>query len=290
MMNRRQLLSTTAGMAFAALEAGPVRAGDTTPRHSLGHTEDLLTVYVKLAASLDDRMTIWWMDGIRYGVVDRRATILYGMKVGLFQRFFPQKDGSYKLAMFELTYYTDLATGGLLEEYQNPYTGVTNRVQHVRLGPDIRQVNSEGEAGPEDDDAIEYFSSRLGPPLLHGDGIWISSDVQAGIKLPFPKAPELRLNHYLTVHGLRSEVEDPSVYSAPASLGFHNIISWEPWMRMGNHPGHLMSGAAGRKLESMDELPDDYLAMAHKVHPKFIEDPLATLDARARKIVAETAT
>lgn len=288
MMNRRQLLSTTAGMALAVLESGSVRATDRISPQASGHPVDLLTAYVKLGASLDDRLTIWWMDGVRYGVVDRRAQILYGMKVGLFQRFFPQEDGSYKLAMFELTYYTDLVTGELLEDYENPFTGVTNHVQHVRLGPEIRQVNSQGDVAPKTD-VIENFSSRLGPPLFYGDGIWISSDIQAEIKLPFPNAPELRMNHYLTLHGKRSEVEDPSVVSAPASLSFHNIISWEPWMRMGDHPGHLMSQAFGRKLESLDELPGDYLTMARKVHPKFIEDPVATLDARVQKIVDETA-
>ncbi len=55
---------------------------------------------MKLAAALDDRLIIWWMDGVRYGVVDAQAEPLYGMKIGLFQRYFQQPGGFWKLAMF----------------------------------------------------------------------------------------------------------------------------------------------------------------------------------------------
>ena len=59
---------------------------------------------------------------------DGLATLLFGMKVGMFQRFIREPDGSFRVAMFELTYYTDLKTGRLLETFNNPYTGETNQV------------------------------------------------------------------------------------------------------------------------------------------------------------------
>ena len=55
-------------------------------------------------------------------------------------------------------------------------------------------------------------------------------------------------------------------------------------MRMGDHPGHLMSRAAGRKLESVDELPDHYMAMAKSEHAKYIVDPVATLEPLTRNL------
>jgi hypothetical protein len=53
---------------------------------------------------------------------------------------------------------------------------------------------------------------------------------------------------------------------------------------MGDHRGHLMSKAAGRKLEHIEDMPSDYLEMAHKVHPKLIEDPMATLVGKVAEI------
>jgi hypothetical protein len=201
----------------------------------------------------------------------------------MFHRFFQQPDGSYKLAMFELTYYTDLATGELLEEYENPYTGQTNRVMHVRLGPDVRHQTSTGLADPGDPMVHDYHSG-LGPALIRGDDVWIPTDVEATIRFPNPKAPEIILNHYTTVHGSLSDAIDPEVVSAPATLAFQNILKWEPWMRMGDHSGHMMSRAAGRKLESVDDLPADYLDMAAHVHPKLIADPIATLEKLTREL------
>jgi hypothetical protein len=266
------LLGTAGSIANASSEAG-----------ILDQPEDLLTAFMRLSGSLDDRLIIWWMEGLRYGVVDARAKLLFGMLVGMFHRFFRQPDGSYKLAMFELTYYTDLATGQLLEQFENPYTGETNRVSHVRLGPEVRHQTIEGIARP-DNPMVHDFNSTLGPPLIRGDDVWIPTDVEARIKFPKPTAPEIILNHYTTVHGRLSDALNPELASAPATLAFQNILKWEPFMRMGDHPGHLMSRAAGRKLESINELPDYYLAMAEKKHAKFIADPIATLEPLTRDL------
>jgi hypothetical protein len=247
-----------------------------------------LEVWMRLAAALDDRLVIWWMDGVRYAVVDSEARPIYGMKVGMFQRYFRQPDGYWKMAMFELTYYTDLETGRLLETYENPYTGATNTVRHVRLGPDIRHQTVEGQLADPDDEAMQSFlqnySTSLGPALINGDSLWLPTSVQARIVFPSPKAPDIRISHYTTAMGSLKQATDPEVVSAPCSLAFQNVLKWEPWMQMGEHRGHLMSKAAGRKLERVEDMPDDYLEMAYQQHPKLIADPLATLAGKVALI------
>ena len=63
-----------------------------------------------------------------------------------------------------------------------------------------------------------------------------------------------------------------------------HILKWEPWMRMADHPGTMMSRAAGRKLKDPNELPADYLEMARTVHPFLIKDPVETLSAKVGQI------
>jgi hypothetical protein len=281
LVNRRQTLWLLSAGGLALSAGGPASGGARSP--GLDDPDRLLTAFMRLAGSLDERLIIWWMDGLRYGIVDARAKLLFGMQVGMFHRFFRQPDGSYKLAMFELTYYTDLETGELLEEFSNPYTGDTDRVSHVRLGPEIRHQTVHGLADPENPMVHDYHS-QLGPALIRGDDVWIPTDVEATIRFPNPKAPEIRLNHYTTVHGQLSAALNPDLVSAPATLAFQNILKWEPFMRMGDRPGHMMSRAAGRKLESMDELPPAYLAMAKRQHAKLIADPVATLEPLTRDL------
>ncbi|MDH3977414.1 MAG: DUF1838 domain-containing protein [Gammaproteobacteria bacterium] len=287
MLNRRTMIQYALIAGYPYLLSGlPAKAANsdlTGP--DLADPEQLLTAYMRLAGSLDDRLVIWWMEGIRYGVVDARATALYGMKVGMFQRYFKQPDGSFKQAMFELTYYTDLATGELLETYENPYTSEQNKVRHVRLGPEIRHQTSSGISRP-DNPMVKQYNSSLGPALIRGDHIWIPIDVEATIQFPKPSAPTILINHYTTAHGKLSDALNGEIASAPCELNFQNVIKWEPWMKMGGHSGHMMSRAAGRKLESIEELPADYRQMAERQHGKYMSDPIKTLEKLAKKIQA----
>jgi len=282
MLSRREALGM--GLGYAGLGLGalaiapPAASASSSPRVTATGLPagTLLTTFMRLAASLDDRLVIWWMDGIRYGVVDAICRPLHGMKVGMFHQFERLPDGTFRFAIFELTYYTDLDTGALLQTYANPYTGQTDRVVHVRLGPTIRVQTAEGLTVPPDP-AIREYRSRLGRPTIQGDRIWLRTDVEARIVLPLPKAPEIILNHYTTMSGLIAEATDETRASVPAELSFENVIRWEPWMRMGDRPGHLMSRAIGRKLTAVEELPADYVALAGRMHPDYLRDPRGIL-------------
>jgi hypothetical protein len=283
MLNRRHFIYSSA--STAGLLAAPAFTSDLLGQPVRTLTpEQTLQAWMKLAGALDDRLVIWWMDGTRYGVVESHAKALYGMKVGIFQRYFEQPDGYWKLAMFELTYYTDLKTGKLLEQFHNPYTGDINKVRHVRLGPDIRHQTIAGQLADPDDKAVQTmlkdYVTTLGPAVISGDSLAIPSSVAARIDFPKPTAPDIRLNIYTTAMGKLSDAENPAVISAPCSFAFQNILKWEPWMNMGDHPGTMMSRATGRKLEDPDELPADYLEMARTVHPWLIKDPLESLAAK----------
>lgn len=262
-------------LAGSTLAAAPLaRAVATAPE--LSDPATLLEAYQRLSGSLDDRLVIWWMSGTRYGVVNAKAEALYGMEVGMFHRWYRQPDGSFKAAFLELTYYSDPMTGELLREFKNPYTGAINKVRHVRLGPEIRHLTAAGLAGP-DNPMVHDYRSKLGPAKINGSSLWIPSSVEATIRFPKPTAPEILLNIYTTVQGNLNDAMNRDLTSAPCSFEFHNVLKWEPWMEMGDHPGHMMSVASGRKLERLDDLPDNYLAMAKEVHSKYITDPSATM-------------
>ncbi len=154
---------------------------------------------------------------------------------------------------------------------------------YMRLGPEIRRQTSRGIARP-DNPMVTRYRSRLGPALVRGDDLWIPTDVEATIEFPKPAAPSILLNHYTTVHGRLSDALNPDLASAPCEFNFQNVLKWEPFMRMGDHPGHMMSRAAGRKLESVDDLPADYLSMAERMHGQYIADPVKTLEKLTMQI------
>ena len=77
---------------------------------------------------------------------------------------------------------------------------------------------------------------------------------------------------------------DKGIVSGRCTLAFQNTLRWEPFMRMGDRPGHMMSRAAGRKLEAVDALPADYRSIAERMHPRYIENPTARLAKLTQKI------
>jgi hypothetical protein len=281
MLNRRTLLQSFAASATSVLPWHNLTAEPSAS--TLTDPTRLLEAYQRLSGSFDDRLVIWWMSGTRYGVVNVQSTALYGMEVGMFHRWYRQPDGSFKAAFFELTYYTDLNTGELLHEFENPYTAKKNRVRHVRLGPEIRTLTTTGLISP-DNPMVHNYQSSLGPAVTSAGRVWIPTSVEATIKFPKPTAPTILLNLYTTVQGKLADAFNQKLVSAPCTFEFHNILKWEPWMQMGDHPGHMMSTASGRKMESLDELPASYIAMASEVHPRYIADPIASLEKYAAQL------
>jgi hypothetical protein len=271
-------LATAAAISPLAVTARDRVADDA----ALLQPAQLLETYQRLSGSLDDRLIIWWMSGTQYGVINARTKALFGMEVGMFHRWYRQPDGSFKAAFFELTYFTDLTTGKLLREFVNPYTGDTNFARHTRLGPEIRLLNADGLASP-DNPLVKEYRGSLGPAVINGERIWIPASVEALVKFPKPTAPEILINIYTTVQGDLAAAQNPDIISAACTLEFHNVQKWMPWMQMGDTPGHMMATASGRKLESMHELPPAYLEMAEEVHGKYIADPAKLLQELAAK-------
>ena len=88
-----------------------------------------------------------------------------------------------------------------------------------------------------DNPMVKAYASQLGPALIHDDDVWIPLDVEATIQFPKPTAPSIVLNHYTTIHGRLSDALNPALDSAPCELNFQNILKWEPFFRMNDHPG-----------------------------------------------------
>ena len=224
------------------------------------------------------------MKGKRYGIIGSHTKLLFNVEVGRFFRFFEQAKGSFKLAMFELSYYTDSATGKLLERFQNPFTGKVNDVMRLARRPFISQYTAAGRFLPVLKNSATSYRSQIMPIFVDGDRVQIGSRVNTIMPSPFPKTPNQRLNEYVTVTGRKSYLLDPWTKSAPAELSYQNIQPWEPWMMMDDQPGQMVGWATGRKYESLAEMPSGYLKMARAVHPWLIRDPIETLGVQTRKI------
>ena len=71
---------------------------------------------------------------------------------------------------------------------------------------------------------------------------------------------------------------NPEVLSAPATWHFNDILSYPPWLGMGDRPGDFVSRGFGRKVSSFDAMPLKWQELVRMRHPEIYEDPAGALD------------
>ena len=274
LIGRRQLLRGS--VALLACMQLPVARAEL----DFDDPDDLLTAAVKLRGTLDDRMVIWWMKGVRYGVVKDELNPLFNMLVGSFSRYKEVAGRGYQVTMLELGYLTDLETGEPLDEFKNPYTGKIVTVPEQRLGPLPVMLTSSGvEIDSGGSFASIDLKTRLGPAIVDGDDMWLREDSTAKVNSDLPMMGKHVYNELVTYRGLVSDVNNPDLSAAPASVTYQSVTSWREWFESGGIPGHTTARAAGKKIFSVEKLPADYLAAAKDRHPEIIENPEAALEA-----------
>jgi hypothetical protein len=283
-LSRRQLvgggLTALAGvslMACAPQSAPSLNLNLDDPR-------DRLTALAKLRGSIDGTTVMWWMQGVRFGVVDAVVTPMFGMLIGSFQRMQLVPDEGYMMNMLELSYFTDLKTGEVLDTFVNPYNGKTLQVPEQRLGPYPVLMKPSGVVLPD----VPAFgdidlTTRVGPAIVHGDDLWVRDDSTVKVDSDHPMMGKHTYNELVTYRGKLSDVNNPDLASAPSEIIFQSVTSWREWFQADDVDGLTTARATGTKISRLEDFPAAYLAAARERHPEIIADPEAALNAPPAK-------
>jgi len=274
------------GMGALAMTAPLLGAGLAAPAHAQGKKLDLsnradfLTAVQKMRGALDERICMGYVKGVYYGVVDQKITPLYGVLGGTFSRYKKNAEGNYDGRTFEVAYFTDWATGQLLEKFKNPYTGETVDVPQTRMGPSNITITADGLkiAGAEGRGLV--VSHRFLPARVVNDDVWIVDESVVATPPDF-NGPKFAFNEVTTLQTTLSELNDPKLMQTATHVHFNGVVTWRPWLKMGDRPGHLLGNAAGRRLAKMTDYPREYQEWTAKYHPDVWADPGKILDGKA---------
>ena len=255
-----------ASMAFSNAGLGKTHA-QSSSRFAPSTPEDHLQALVKLQASLEMEIDIpWWYEGVIYGVVEGQPNRPLYRYEGMEMYWMTQDEEGYTQQGNTLTFFRDYETEDFIYEFQNPYTGKTNQVTpNILGGGKGLKLTTKGpywigmkELFPEKPLELRWTQS--------GDMAWLKSERD------FP--PGVPLIESQTTYGPVDELVDPNVQSVNALFASTYLAPWPAWMEMEGQPGQVVWHAAGRKLASVDELPDEYLARLKSDHPdKITADP-----------------
>lgn len=164
----------------------------------------------------------------------------------------PQRGKGYRQVSREIMLYLDPATGEVLREWKNPWTGDTVEVMHIANDP----VNGR-PSFPVGADGKPYTINvkRMGPwvqmplevPLFYNNVLggayqeYVGNDYHAMEIFDFAARAD--------------ELLDTSKPTAYPSVSWVRLSNWLPWMKMRSRQGIMIFNAMGTKLRSFDELP-----------------------------------
>lgn len=263
--------------ALAALSM-PVTARAQAKGKALALSDrgDFLTAVQKMRGALDGRICMGYVKGIYYGVVDTVLTPLYGVLGGTFSRYKQLPDGSFEGRTFEVAYFTDWNTGQLLEKFANPYTGETVDVPQTRMGPSTINISADGLKVSAEGRGL-VFKHRFLPARVVNDDVWIVDESMVSTPPNFA-GPKFFYNEVTTLQASLKDLNNPDLKQTPTHVHFNGIVSWRPWLKMGDRPGHLLGNAAGRRLAKMTDYPREYQEWTKAHHADVWADPGAILD------------
>lgn len=286
MIARRTVLGLLGAAASMATISGTSRAAKrpqpSWPPPDLGNRQELLHVYRKLAYSLDETVTFWWMRGTRYGLVDTVTTPFWDMHIGAWLRTRDLDEGSYEVTMASANFYTPPDSTELLEVFQNPYTGKqvpinyhAPRARRNVMGPDGSSPFG-GVPGMTTTDR----STDKGPGWIEGEDVVVRGDSMLRA-VPTDAGPDARpfvVNDWSTYVGSLAEVSNPGVKNPASVQYFNDILSWPEWLQMGDHPGNYVSRCFGRKVFAYDQMPAVWRQLFERALPESAKDPYGVLD------------
>ena len=278
-------------------------------------------LFGKLWGSYGDEPVYGVFHGTMWASIgDRKLMPLFGYAGTGVTRCRPTEDGGVQLRGKETGWFTDLATGEVIDHWDNPFTG--ERVEvfpflNDRIGGALglqmprlamgeateSTVMNESSARVNDDGTVPFVL----PWQVYGDEVLLEWDYAHRYRNPvtperWPRASTgewVNPSEHFTIFTSANELADPDLPSARFRAGFSRLSPWWPWMRMGGSGvegvlfGRLFSYKARRGL---DDIPRPVLDRTLRDAPSYLELPtdwelgpiLSSWEAYARDVPPET--
>jgi len=273
---RREFLLGLGAVAIIASEKSSGAMYGSVPENAPDMSLPLnnLINLIRMQASLESSSQIpWHYNGTLFAQIGSEQPIpmvkIEGMES---YRIFSLDDGSYEILGNMLTFFRDIKTGKMIQEYQNPFTGKINNVL-----PNIRQASfgrglniSTMGARPK-----AFINQMPDKPLLLDwtfgpEIVWLQNETAYP---PGLSAPRLQRS---TMFAPLDQFLDQNIKSLASLFSATVLMPWLPWMDMNEVEGHTLWHASGVKLNSINQLPEEYFTRMMAEYPELSSFDLET--------------
>jgi len=232
----------------------------------------------KIQCSLKDgEPVIYWFHGEGFSRVpgerDRKLFNVEGMNIRQCVTVTDSVRGTgWRMVSRELLLYVDPATGELLNEWQNPWTGQKVKVLQTANDP----VNQRPSFPIGTDGKAAVWSSTM-----NGSVWWNTITVPLFYSNPLAGSYQKNVGGFyhatemFNFFGNIKELLDTKNLNPRINVGWVRIADWLPWMEMSGRAGGIYIHAAGRKLDSPEQLPAVIQRAITSDYPTYREPPPA---------------
>ena len=280
--------------------ANPVRTSKVgaAPSLDFDNPRDNLYAFGKIWAGYDGP-EIGAFHGLMYARIDDKRLIpLFGYTGTGCMESRIDENGNMVIRGRETGYFTDLATGDILQTWKNPFTGETVEVfdfYNKNMGGTLTAEMPRFAMGAAKDDATlmndgtAKTSGGIVPFILpfetYGDDLMLAWDYAHEYTNPvdpahWPKAstgPRISPSEHFTFSMSLDQMNDRSEPSSRYNAGFTRLSQWWPWMRMGQSElkdqvlfGRMFSH---KGLKDYGDIPPKVLAHIEKNAPEYLQPP-----------------
>jgi hypothetical protein len=277
MLGRRGALKALGGGALGglALAAGGEASAQPLrpPADAPVSPEQALRAFGKIWSSYEEPMIGAFHGTMYLRVGDNAAVPVFGMTGTGASQAKIDEAGNLVLKSRETGYFTDLATGDILETWLNPFT--EERVEVYHFYDDLLM----GRTAPKDTPSMIRFQP------LGADEMMMSWDYAKSVDNPvtpegwptYSTGHRISPSEHFTFYMSRAEYEDPGVPSVRTRGSFARMSQCWPFMKMGKSPfqdavlfGRMFSH---KGLPGYGEVPPKVLAYVEKHAPNYLEPP-----------------
>lgn len=189
------------------------------------------------------------------------------------QKWSPGDDGNFEVEHYEVAYYAKFDTNEAINSWENPLTGEVLDLPHFVLGPVPRFY------GPTQPETSESFASDPLNITMIGDRVFIPTLTSFAVDNilspaewgPYSNGPKIYWDSMMVYSADVEDVFDETKTHVDAEIHMQNLISWAPYLKVGQHPGRTMVRAYGKHISGYDDLPKDIRANLEKYTPEIFD-------------------
>ncbi len=191
----------------------------------------------------------------------------------IIQKWSPAEDDSFNVEHYEVAYYSEFDTDKAITQWTNPFTDEVIELPHFVLGP-VPRFYSPGMSK----DPASFAPDPLNITMI-GDRVYIPTLTR--FRFPgtmttekwgrYGGGSESFWDSMLVYSADIDDVLDESRAHVSAEIHMQNLVSWAPYLKMGDAPGRTMVRAYGQHISGFDALPQEIRANLEQYTPEIFD-------------------